>query len=207
MCEDEAKGGVDAGEGVDEMDTFGSQVAQADDGERRAVDDGGEGLVAQDVDAGLLEDVGNEGGVKPDIMVAERGVHAKGGAGLSQYATGIAGEVGNGFTVADEEAAGRAEVVAEGDVVAGKRDEVWFLGVGEFDTVGQVFGADGPTAMEVGQVRDGESVEGARQGWKGEMDVVDFDAMRFDENGVNGTGCHAGRGVADPFEECAAADV
>lgn len=189
------------------MDAFGPHIAEANDGKRRAVDGGGDGFVAQDVDAGLLKAVGNEGGVKPYVVVAEGGVNAKCGASLRKDTGDVVGEVGDGFAAADEEAAGRAEVVTEGDVVAGEGNEVGFLCVDQFDAVGEVFGADSPAAMQVGQVGDGQSVEGARQGWEGEVDVVDLDTTRFDKDGVNGADRCADGGVAGAFEECTAADA
>jgi len=188
----EGEGRVDARERFPDIDTFGPVIAEADDGERFAVDADGLAGVAEDGDADGLDGVGDGIAVVPVIVITEAGEHAVFGAGLAQAADAIADHLGgwSGFLEQslDQPIDLRMTIrkrMGYGQVIAGEDHEVGSQSISGGDTFGYVMGADEAAAVEIGEVGDGEARKRGRKSLDCNREASDVGEAGFDESGVD----------------------
>jgi len=179
---------IDIAKGADHVHAVRPIIAEADDGERLAVDADCLAGVAENGNADGFDGGGDGIAAVPVIMIAQRGEHAIFGTGLAHalgarvYHFGWWGR----FLVQklDQPADMRivtGKVVANGQIIARENHEVGREGIGRGDAFGEVLRTDHAAAVKIGKMSDGEAIKRGRKSLNDNWNATDVGEAGFDE--------------------------
>jgi len=178
---------IDALEGAPDVGAFGPVIADPDDGKGFAIDADHSVGIAQDGDAGGFDGPGDGVAIVPIVVIAEAGEHAVFGAGLAHAAGAIVKHLGlwraffeQGLDQSREARVAIRDGAGHGHVIAGENHEVGRESIGHRDGFGNVICANRVTAMEIGQMGDGEALKRAWKSLNGNCEATDMGEAGFD---------------------------